>query len=188
MKKLLALLALSLSVATGHVLAANSFVEMQTSAGKITIELYPEKAPKTVENFLQYVKDDFYKGTIFHRVIAGFMIQGGGFTSKMEQKETREGIVNEANNELKNQRGTLAMARRGEPNSATAQFFINLTDNPALDYPKPDGYGYAVFGKVTQGIDIVDRIARVKTENKGMHQNVPATPVLIHAITVINSK
>jgi peptidyl-prolyl cis-trans isomerase A (cyclophilin A) len=166
-------------------MAANPTVEMQTSAGKMTIELYPDKAPKTVANFLQYVKDGFYKDTIFHRVIPGFMIQGGGFSASMAEKPTREGVLNEGKNGLKNERGTLAMARRGDPNSATAQFFINHANNSSLDFPRPDGYGYAVFGKVTQGLDVVDSIASVATGNHPAgFQNVPVTPIVIQSITL----
>ena len=144
--------------------AANPVVEMKTSQGTLIIELYGDKAPKSVANFLQYAKDGLYKGTVFHRVIDGFMIQGGGFTPDMKQKETRSPIENEAKNGLKNSAGTLAMARTGDPHSATAQFFINLVDNGMLDYPNPDGWGYAVFGKVTQGFDVVQKIA--KTANR----------------------
>ena len=150
--------------------------------------MYEDKAPKSVENFLQYAKDDFYNGTVFHRVIPGFMIQGGGFTSDMKQKETRAPIQNEAKSGLKNQTGTLAMARTGDPHSATAQFFINLKDNSFLDYPSRDGWGYAVFGKVTQGFDIVQKIAMVPTGNAGPHQNVPNTPVVIESVKLLPAK
>lgn len=159
-------------------------VEMQTSMGTIVIELDSEKAPITVKNFLQYAKDGFYNGTVFHRVIDGFMIQGGGFTKDMGEKPTGAQIPNEAKNGLKNQRGTIAMARRAEPHSATAQFFINHKDNSALDYPSQDGWGYAVFGKVTQGLDVVDKIAKVKTGNRGMFQDVPVEPVVIQSVKV----
>ena len=165
-------------------LAAPS-VELQTSMGKIVIELNAEKAPKTVQNFLQYAKDGFYNGTIFHRVIDGFMIQGGGFTKEMEQKSAGAQIINEARNGLKNERGTLAMARRGEPHSATAQFFINHKDNTMLDYTGEQNWGYAVFGKVTQGMDVVDKIAKVAIGDRPMHQNVPLEPVLIQSVKVI---
>jgi cyclophilin family peptidyl-prolyl cis-trans isomerase len=186
MKKLFASILLTL-LATGA--WANPVVEMQTSAGKILIELYPEQSPKTVENFLQYVKDDFYRGTVFHRVINGFMIQGGGFNAKMEQKTPRDPIDNEASNGLKNERGTIAMARTNDPNSATAQFFINHADNRLLDYPKPDGYGYAVFGKVTHGMDVVDRIAKVATGNHPAgHRNVPLAPVIIQSVKLQKDK
>ncbi len=171
-----------------HALAANPAVEMKTSQGAIVIELYADKAPKSVANFLQYAKDGFYNGTVFHRVIDGFMIQGGGFTPDMKQKEARAAIENEAKNGLKNSVGTLAMARTGDPHSATAQFFVNLVDNLALDYPSRDGWGYAVFGKVTQGIDIVQKIAKVKTGNAGPHQNVPTTAVVIESVKLLPEK
>jgi cyclophilin family peptidyl-prolyl cis-trans isomerase len=168
-------------------LAAPS-VEMQTSMGTIVIELDAEKAPVTVKNFLQYAGDGFYNGTIFHRVIDGFMIQGGGFTKDMEQKPTASQILNESKNGLKNARGTIAMARRAEPHSATSQFFINHKDNSSqLDYPQ-NGGGYAVFGKVTQGMDVVDKIAKVPTGNRSMHQNVPLEPVVIQSVKVISDK
>jgi cyclophilin family peptidyl-prolyl cis-trans isomerase len=163
-------------------------VELQTSMGLIVIELNSEKAPKTVQNFLQYTKDGFYNGTIFHRVIDGFMIQGGGFAKDMEQKSTGPQIVNEARNGLKNERGTVAMARRAEPHSATAQFFINHKDNTMLDYTgEQDGrsWGYAVFGKVTQGMDVVDKIAKVPTGGRAIHQNVPLEPIVIQSVKVI---
>lgn len=163
-------------------------VEMTTSLGKITLELNAEKAPKSVANFMQYAKDGFYNGTIFHRVIPGFMIQGGGFDAKMSQKSTRAPIENEAKNGLKNQRGTIAMARTSNPHSATAQFFINHVDNNNLDHPSFDGWGYAVFGKVTAGMDVVDKIAQVPTGNSGMHQNVPQTPVVIESVKIISEK
>jgi cyclophilin family peptidyl-prolyl cis-trans isomerase len=165
-------------------LAAKPVVEMQTSQGTILIELYPEQAPKTVENFLEYVKSGFYNGTIFHRVIDGFMIQGGGFTSYMQEKPTRPPITNEAKNGLKNAPGTLAMARTRDPHSASAQFFINLVSNPALDYPSRDGWGYAVFGKVTQGMDVVNKIAQVETTSAGAYQNVPVQPVVIQSVRI----
>jgi len=183
MKKLiLMVLGLSMSLAA---LAANPLVEMKTNVGTIVIELNAEKAPKTVENFLQYVKDGFYVGTIFHRVIDGFMIQGGGFEAGMKQKPTRAPIENEAKNGLKNETGTLAMARTPNPHSASAQFFINLVDNQGLDYPSRDGWGYAVFGKVTQGMDVVQKIAKVKTGNAGGHQNVPIDAVVIESARLL---
>ena len=163
-------------------------LEMDTSLGKITIELDAEKAPKSAANFLQYARDGFYNGTIFHRVIPGFMIQGGGFDDKMNQKATRAPIENEARNGLKNLRGTLAMARTNNPHSATAQFFINHKDNTPLDYPSRDNWGYAVFGKVTQGMEVVDTIARQATGDNGMHQNVPQTPILIKSIKILSEK
>ena len=160
-------------------------VKLSTSLGDIVVELEPQKAPKTVENFLQYVNDKFYNGTVFHRVINGFMIQGGGFTADMQQKPTRAPIPLEASNGLKNDTYTIAMARTGDPNSATAQFFINVKNNDSLNAPSPDGYGYTVFGKVIKGMDVVDKIKAVATGNRGPHQNVPSTPVVIQSATVI---
>ena len=159
---------------------------METTLGTITLELDDEKAPATVANFVQYAKDGHYDGTIFHRVIDGFMIQGGGFTKDMNQKETRAPIRNEAMNGLKNLRGTIAMARTMVVDSATSQFFINLVDNGFLDFrsPTPQGFGYAVFGKVTDGMEVVDKIAKVKTGFAGPHQNVPEEPVVIKKVTV----
>ncbi|MBX3646647.1 MAG: peptidyl-prolyl cis-trans isomerase [Rhodocyclaceae bacterium] len=186
MKKLTALavgLLMSLSA-----MAANPVVEMKTNQGLIVIELHADKAPKTVENFLQYVKDGFYNGTIFHRVIDGFMIQGGGFEPGMKQKTMRAPIENEAKNGLKNATGTLAMARTQDPHSASAQFFINLADNRPLDFPSRDGWGYAVFGKVIQGMDVVQKIAKIKTGNAGFHQNVPVEPVVIEAARLVEPK
>lgn len=150
----------------------------------VLIELYPQQAPKSVDNFLRYVRDGFYDGTIFHRVMDGFMIQGGGFDQNMTQKPTRAPIANEARNGLKNDAGTLAMARTSDPNSATAQFYINLVDNAPLNYPGGDGHGYAVFGRVLEGWDVVQRIAKVQTGSLGPHQNVPRQPVIIHSIRV----
>ena len=156
-------------------------VALETSHGRILLELYPDKAPKTVENFLQYVRSGFFDGTIFHRVIPDFMIQGGGFTSDMRQKPTRTPIQNEADNGVANARGTIAMARTNDPHSATAQFFINLKDNGFLNHTgkNPQGWGYTAFGKVVEGMDVVDKIARVKTARSGMHENVPAEAVVI---------
>ena len=142
------------------------------------------KAPVTVANFVQYVKDGHYNGTIFHRVIDGFMIQGGGFNADMRERETRAPIKLEAGNGLRNTRGTVAMARTRDPNSATAQFFINVADNANLDAPRPDGHGYAVFGRVTQGMDVIDKIRAVQTGNRGPHQNVPVTPITITQATL----
>jgi cyclophilin family peptidyl-prolyl cis-trans isomerase len=164
---------------------ATPTVEIQTTQGPIVVELNEQKAPITVKNFLQYAGDGFYNTTIFHRVIDGFMIQGGGFTKDMSEKPTGNTIVNEAKNGLSNQRGTIAMARRAEPDSATSQFFINHKDNSGqLDYPR-NGGGYAVFGKVVAGMDVVDRIAKVPTGNRGMHQNVPTEPVVILSVKII---
>lgn len=178
--------AVGLILSTAAAAAPN--VEIQTSMGKVVIELDSEKAPVTVKNFLQYAKDGFYNGTIFHRVMDGFMIQGGGFTKDMDQKTTGKPVANEARNGLKNSRGTIAMARMQDPHSATAQFFINHRDNAALDSPSRDGWGYAVFGKVTQGMDIVDSIAKVPTGNRSGHQNVPLDPVVIESVTIIPDK
>lgn len=181
-----------LAIAAGTLLAAAAWaaptVEMQTNQGKIVIELAPDKAPESVENFMKYARDGFYNGTIFHRVIPGFMIQGGGFDDKMVQKTPRAPIRNEAKNGLSNARGTIAMARTSMPHSATAQFFINHADNRNLDYPSFDGWGYAVFGKVTQGMDVVDKIAQVPTTVSGMHENVPRTPVIIQNVKIISEK
>lgn len=160
-------------------------VVMETSKGTIELELYPDKAPITVANFVEYVKKGHYDGTIFHRVIPKFMIQGGGFTPGMEEKPTGEGIKNEAQNGLKNDRGTIAMARTPDPDSATAQFFINLEDNESLNYDAESGQaGYAVFGKVTEGMDVVDAIKEVPTTTKGMHENVPVEPVIIQSVKI----
>ena len=160
-------------------------VKLSTSMGDIVVQLEPAKAPKTVENFLQYVKDKHYDGTIFHRVIDGFMVQGGGFTADMAQKPVRAPIVLEAQNGLKNDTYTIAMARTSVPDSATAQFFINVKDNAMLNARQPSGDGYAVFGKVVQGSDVVDKIKAVATGNQGGHQNVPNTPVTITSATVV---
>ena len=160
-------------------------VELNTSLGAIVLELDAAKAPKTVANFLQYVNSKHYDGTIFHRVIDGFMIQGGGFTADMQQKPTLAPIPLEARNGLKNDRYTVAMARTSDPNSATAQFFINVANNTMLNAPQPDGHGYAVFGKVVRGTDVVDKIRAVPTGNRGMHQNVPTTAVIITSARVL---
>jgi len=182
---LLILLAL---IAPLSALAANPAVEFKTSFGTFVIELYPDKAPISVDNFLKYVKDGAYNGTIFHRVMDGFMIQGGGFDEKMVQKPTRAPIQNEAKNGLKNEAGTVAMARTSDPHSASAQFFINLVNNTSLDYPSRDGWGYAVFGKVTQGLDVVQMIAKVPTANVGGHQHVPRKPVIIESANIVGAK
>jgi peptidyl-prolyl cis-trans isomerase B (cyclophilin B) len=159
----------------------NPSVIIETSMGNITVELNQEKAPKTVANFLEYVKAGYFKGTIFHRVIKGFMIQGGGLSADMKNKPTQSPIENEATNGLKNARGTIAMARTAEIHSATSQFFINTVDNSFLDHrsKSPDKFGYCVFGKVTSGMDVVDKIEAAQTETKGMYQNVPTKPVVI---------
>lgn len=165
--------------------SANPKVQLSTSLGDIVLQLDAAKAPRTVENFLQYVRDQHYDGTIFHRVIGNFMIQGGGFTSGMQEKPTRAPIVLEADNGLRNTRYSVAMARRPDPNSATAQFFINVTDNPNLDAPRPDGHGYAVFGQVLQGQEVVEKIRTVPTGRVGLHNDVPTTPVVILSARVV---
>ncbi|MCL1940021.1 MAG: peptidylprolyl isomerase [Desulfovibrionaceae bacterium] len=154
---------------------------VETSSGDILVELFPDKAPATVANFLQYVDDGFYSGTIFHRVIKDFMIQGGGLTMRMEEKPTRPPVQNEAANGLKNVRGALAMARASDPHSAAAQFFINTVDNPELDHtaPDPDGFGYCVFGQVADGLDVVDKIAKAKVKAQGEHETLPVDSVVI---------
>lgn len=165
----------------------NPKVQFETSKGTIVISLNAEKAPKTVENFLAYVNSGFYDGTVFHRVIPSFMIQGGGFDTDMQQKPTNETIENEANSGLKNVKGSIAMARTSAPHSATAQFFINVVDNTNLDFTSetPHGWGYAVFGQVTDGLDVVLSIEEVATGDLGMHQNVPLEPVVIKKATLI---
>ena len=162
-------------------MAENPTVLLETTSGDILLELFPDKAPETVANFLQYVDDGFYADTIFHRVIPGFMIQGGGLGARMDTRETRPPVKNEADNGLKNERGALAMARTMDPHSATAQFFINLVDNAFLDHtaPSPDGWGYCVFGRVSEGMDVVDKIAKVKTRTVGGFENVPVDMVMI---------
>jgi peptidyl-prolyl cis-trans isomerase A (cyclophilin A) len=164
--------------------AAAQTVKLATSAGDITIELDAAKAPKSVENFVAYVRAGHYDGTVFHRVIDGFMIQGGGFSADMNQKPTRPPIPIESRNGLKNERGTIAMARTADPNSATSQFFINVVNNPRLDFPSFDGHGYTVFGKVSAGLDVVDKIRAVATTTRGPHQNVPVEPVVIRKATL----
>ncbi len=162
-------------------MSENPVVLLETTSGDILVELYPDKAPETVANFLKYVDDGFYNNTIFHRVIPGFMIQGGGLTARMQQKDTSAPIKNEADNGLRNDRGTIAMARTMDPHSATAQFFINLVDNDFLNFQAPsgNGWGYCVFGRVTEGMDVVDKIAKVKTTTVGMYQDVPSDLVVI---------
>ena len=164
-----------------------SKVQLETTHGKIDLELHAEKAPKTVENFLNYVNAGHYDGTIFHRVINGFMIQGGGFEQGMKQKATKEPIENEANNGLKNEEYSIAMARTNDPHSATAQFFINVNNNDFLNHstPTPQGWGYAVFGKVVEGQSVIDSIKQVKTGSKGFHQDVPTEDVIITKASVV---
>lgn len=181
-----ALLALLAMLATQGLSAqAPTRVLMQTSMGDIHLELYPDKAPKTVANFVEYANSGFYDGTIFHRVISSFMIQGGGFTPDMEKKSTREPITNEANNGLSNKRGTIAMARLPQPHSATAQFFINVQNNMNLDYQGQANFGYAVFGTVVEGMEVVDDIRFVKTGRKPPYSDVPVEPVIIEQVRVV---
>ena len=167
--------------------AANPQISIETNRGEFIVELYPEKAPKTVANFLQYVNSGFYKDTIFHRVISRFMIQGGGFTADMSEKQTRAPITNEANNGLINEIGTLAMARTGDPDSATAQFFINLENNQFLNYqsPSPELIGYCVFGRVLKGMDVVREIAATPTGNAGPYSDVPKSPIKIMQVKLL---
>ncbi|HEV3485479.1 MAG TPA: peptidylprolyl isomerase [Vicinamibacterales bacterium] len=164
----------------------NPVAVISTTLGEITVELFKDKAPVSVENFLQYARDGFYSGTIFHRVVPGYVIQGGGFTAKMEEKPTRPPILNEATNGLSNLRGTLAMARTRALRSATSQFFINLSDNRKLDHRSysPEEFGYAVFGRVLSGLEVVDRIAALPTHDVGPFSDVPVSPVVIQAVTV----
>jgi cyclophilin family peptidyl-prolyl cis-trans isomerase len=169
---------------------AGTRVHMDTSSGAIVLELEDEKAPKTVDNFLQYVRAGYYDGTIFHRVIDDFMIQGGGYTKDFQKKATRAPVENEADNGLENTRGTIAMARTGDPHSATAQFFINVKDNDSLNYtaPNPRGWGYTVFGQVVEGMDVVDSIRKAATGPGGpFPENVPQTPVIIEKATIIST-
>ena len=185
------LVAATALLASVSALAANPQVEMKTSLGTIVIELDAEKAPATVQNFVQYVKERHYDGTVFHRVIPGFMIQGGGFDADFRQKPTRAPVKNEAANGLKNDVGTLAMARTADPHSATAQFFINVADNASLNFrfPTAEGYGYTVFGKVTKGMDVVQRIVKVQTgPGPAPHRDVPVKPVVIESARVIEAK
>ena len=165
-------------------MADNPQVQMTTSLGPVTIELFENEAPETVRNFLAYVDDGFYNDTIFHRVIDGFMAQGGGMTPEMQEKPTREPIQNEADNGLKNERGTLAMARTSDPHSASSQFFVNLVDNEFLNHrsTQPAEYGYCVFGRVTAGMDVIDAMKDIPTGTRGMHQDVPTTPILINSV------
>jgi len=183
MKRLVTVL-IFLAASTG-VFAANPVVVMKTSMGDVEIELFRDKAPVTVANFLKYAENGFYNGTIFHRVIGNFMIQGGGHTPGMGEKKTLPPIKNEASNGISNKAGTVAMARKPDPHSATAQFFINVADNPFLDYKSPtaEGYGYCVFGKVIKGSDVVEKIRKVQTGSSGYFQDVPVKDVIIYKIT-----
>jgi peptidyl-prolyl cis-trans isomerase A (cyclophilin A) len=182
---LLLLVCGAVSITVADAAEKQPVVLMETGMGSIKIRLDQKKAPVTVNNFLEYVKRGFYKGTIFHRVIPGFMVQGGGFTADLREKRTNAPIKNEAGNGLKNDRGTIAMARTGDPDSATAQFFINVVNNNGLNRPLPDGFGYAVFGRVISGMDVVDRIARVKTGMRMGMGDVPETPVVIRSVTIL---
>ena len=188
--KLKHLFILSLAAVPGGALAADPQVDIKTNMGTIRLELYPAKAPKTVENFLQYVKDGHYNGTVFHRVIDGFMVQGGGFDPAYKQKPTRDPVQNEAKNGLKNEAGTIAMARTPAPHSATAQFFINVNNNEFLNAERAqDGWGYAVFGKVVSGMDVVTKIAKTPTGAAGpFRSDVPKQPVTIESVTVVGAK
>jgi peptidyl-prolyl cis-trans isomerase B (cyclophilin B) len=188
--KLTHLFVATLAAIPGGALAADPQVDIKTNLGTIRLELYPAKAPKTVENFLQYVKDGHYNGTIFHRVIDGFMIQGGGYEAAYRQKSTREPVQNEAKNGLKNEAGSVAMARTSAPHSATAQFFINVANNEFLNAERAqDGWGYAVFGKVVSGMDVVTKIAKTPTGAGGpFRSDVPKQPVLIESVTMVAAK
>jgi peptidyl-prolyl cis-trans isomerase A (cyclophilin A)/peptidyl-prolyl cis-trans isomerase B (cyclophilin B) len=190
-KTLFAAIALVISFAAAAATpAANPQVEVRTNMGSFTLELYPENAPNTVQNFLQYVKDGHYNGTIFHRVMPGFMIQGGGFDQKFDEKPTRPPIKNEAGNGLRNGVGMVSMARTKDAHSATAQFFINVAENPTLDFKAPtqEGYGYTPFGKVVKGMDVVQRITAVPTgPGKPPHQDVPRKPVVIERMQLVGA-
>ena len=178
-------LLVTVTIVYGQETGDKPLLQIETSLGTMVAELDAEKAPESAKNFLQYVESGHFDGTIFHRVIKDFMIQGGGFTITMERKPTSDPIVNEAKNGLKNKRGTLAMARTADPHSATAQFFINHRDNAFLDYPGSDGWGYTVFGKLVSGQDVLDKIAAVKTATRSGMQNVPAEPVVIQSIRLL---
>lgn len=187
---LLGALLFALAVPDAPSAATAPQVKVVTSAGEFVIELYPDKAPGTVQNFLQYVNDGFYSGTVFHRVIGNFMIQGGGFTKQlyegeMRPKATRAPIKIESKNGLLNNAGAVAMARTSDPDSATSQFFINTVDNASLNHPQPDGHGYTVFGKVISGMDVVNKIRAVPTGNVGMHRDVPKEAVVIESMSVV---
>ncbi|CAA6826936.1 MAG: Peptidyl-prolyl cis-trans isomerase PpiB (EC [uncultured Thiotrichaceae bacterium] len=178
------------SQSTGDKMTANPKVLIETTLGNITLELDAENAPNSTENFVAYVNDGFYDGTIFHRVIPGFMVQGGGMNPDMSEKTTKATIKNEANNGLKNDRGTVAMARTNEPHSASSQFFINVKDNDFLNFKSEDmrGWGYAVFGKVVDGMDVMDKIVAVETGNNGYHQDVPKESILMNKVTITNAE
>ncbi len=190
MKHLIATLVLTLLSLPAFAADGDPRVLLETSKGNILIELHPDKAPKTVENFLAYVESGFYDGTIFHRVIPRFMLQGGGYSGDMQKKKTQPPIQNEADNGLKNLRGTLSMARTGDPHSATAQFFLSVVDNASLDHTgkNPSGWGYAVFATVIEGMDVADAIVSVKTTTHGGMRDVPETPVTINKASVVKAK
>ncbi|WP_297812525.1 peptidylprolyl isomerase [uncultured Methylophaga sp.] len=177
----------SFSLAANAESATSPQVQLETSMGNIVIELNRDKAPETVANFISYVEDGFYDGTIFHRVIENFMVQGGGFDQNFQQKQTKAPVQNEADNELSNKRGAVAMARTNDPHSATAQFFINTVNNDFLDFKgkTPSGWGYAVFGEVVEGMDVVDKIREVETTMRGPHQDVPAEDIVIIKASVL---
>jgi len=181
MKKIFSLLFLFTLITAAQ--AEQVKVLMKTSKGDMEIALDADRAPKTVANFLRYVDEGFYDGTLFHRVISGFMIQGGGYTVEMKKKPTHAPVENEAKNGLKNKRGTIAMARTSDPHSATSQFFINHRDNPSLDYPSFDGWGYAVFGRVTRGLEVLDAIAAVPTGVRNGMRDMPVEPVVVESVT-----
>ena len=186
MNKTLKLTFAALALAAAFNAQAETRAVIETNMGNISLSLDETKAPKTVANFVSYARKGFYDNTVFHRIIDGFMIQGGGFTPDLAQKATDKAVINEADNGLKNTVGTIAMARTGDPNSATSQFFINTADNAFLDFKNktPQGYGYAVFGKVTSGMDVVRQISKTPTETRGFHQNVPIKPIIIERISV----
>ena len=186
MNKTLKLTFAALALAAAFNAQAETHAVIETNMGNISLSLDEAKAPKTVANFVSYARKGFYDNTVFHRVIDGFMIQGGGFTPDLAQKATDKAVINEADNGLKNTVGTIAMARTGDPNSATSQFFINTADNAFLNFKNktPQGYGYAVFGKVTSGMEVVEKIAKVQTTDRGYHQNVPVKPVVIRKVTI----
>ena len=188
-QKLILAFALALLTITAQADNHNTMLQMNTSMGSIEIELFTEQAPLSTANFLEYVNSGFFDGLIFHRVIPGFMIQGGGMDANMREKSNNAPIQNEADNGLKNDRGTLAMARTSNPHSATSQFFINLVNNDFLNHSSKDarGWGYAVFGKVTKGMDVVDAIAQVSTGNSGYHQDVPKQPIVIESVELLTS-
>ena len=188
-QKFILAFALALLTTTAQADNHNTMLQMNTSMGSIEIELFAEQAPLSTANFLEYVNSDFFDGLIFHRVIPGFMIQGGGMDAQMREKSNNAPIQNEADNGLKNDRGTLAMARTSNPHSATSQFFINLVNNDFLNHSSKDarGWGYAVFGKVSKGMDVVDAIAQVSTGNSGYHQDVPKQPIVIESVELLTS-